>query len=499
MIYPDFSDKYVLANFMRHPHGRRMICALMHLTENKAPFFATHYGFWSSPENKRTLMPLMKGAFQPIRQYRETLEVTGECEVTSPEFQSLQKVARANGPLSSATLDVIDMASPILTEGAIMALLQTPNMTLTARSLLHSNENCPPELVVAPPVAISPLLALAAARYGDMSNIKTVRLIESTLFASAHPHRKPAMAALLSRPTLTKLAASIADKYVTDAEHILLSQHEGYLEHTREKYGERGVVPADIVASGGGTKLPPNIAATNLENLYFNLERSDGITDVSHARALIALHPNAGTALVERALGNPAVKNYLLELTEGCESPHAEWVIRLKGERRNLQPMFIATLKSATPESLLWAAKQIASDLEDEDLKPTLTHPNFPWHEADAEKLFFQSNLGHQAGAVAAARWLRGAPGCHNKQMEQYPGSVLFSPNISAVRLEKLVAKHPKQAAWAACHPNGQDIAVKDEHSSAIATMFRAKFQAPSLAGKSASVNLPNETQLIEV
>lgn len=137
----------------------------------------------------------------------------------------------------------------------------------------------------------------------------------------------------------------------------------------------------------------------------------------------------------------------------------------------------------------MWAVEKLTSKNSPADRARILCHPNFPWQKSDQDKILAATNIAIVDVVFAARHLHRHITGdaFPEQRMSGFPGASLFSPSISAVRLEKIVAEHPEQAAMAACHPNGGDIEVKDEHLRTIVERFRDKFQAPSLAGKTVS------------
>ena len=62
---------------------------------------------------------------------------------------------------------------------------------------------------------------------------------------------------------------------------------------------------------------------------------------------------------------------------------------------------------------------------------------------------------------------------------------MLFSPKLSARRLEKIADEHPDIAPVAACHPNGGDISINDAILADGVRQFNRHFHIPSLEGKS--------------
>jgi len=480
MEVPDLNDKYVFMHFMRHSHARRMICALMHLTKLENPISATFYTFWSSPENKRMLRPLMRGAFNPVRQYRETLEATGKCDSPeSPEFKELQDIATNEVRINNSELDIADLASPIITKQALTQLLQTPGVTEEAEAIIRANPNVwQPQKERNKTADL--ILAIADARYGDINS----EVVLANIGAASGIYRAAAIQSLLKRPSITKEAAAFLDRNVTAEQYKLLSKHEVFTDYLQEKHKRNPASILDIVASDGGVNLPSNLTGPTLLNLYLNLTNSDGLTNPDHARAIIALHPNSNQELIDRALENPAVKSHLMSELEGCEHPAAEKILSTAGSSSFLLAMFMGTIKGATPEGLLLAANQMAANLPNEHQAPIITHPNFPWAVAKSTGFFDRSDAKHDPSVIAAA-WLY-------NQRSMLPEKIsadkedcfsLFSESLSAVRIEKTIATHPEQAAWAACHPNGSNINVQNKHTKAIVDRFRALFSVP-LAGK---------------
>ena len=75
----------------------------------------------------------------------------------------------------------------------------------------------------------------------------------------------------------------------------------------------------------------------------------------------------------------------------------------------------------------------------------------------------------------------------------------VFSPRISARRLEELAASRPRLAALCAMHPNGADIQIPNtDPKAAIVRDFQAKFSPVALAGKAVGA-APSPAQSIEL
>lgn len=490
MNYPHFDNKYVFANFMRHPHARRMICALMHiLPEERISFRPEFYAYWS--RNRKELRPLIKGTLNLHQAFRDTFEdgVESYENLNSDECLTLVAIAQNSRIMAKSGLDVSDLGSPMLKEGAIRAMFRLPKITRAAQLVLAANPNCPKDLVVEPKETdVFYDRAIALARYGNLENEETVKTIENHILSvSTAGARSPGIESLLRRKTISKLAASVMDKYVTGEEYDLLSQTAEHREYVREKYGKKDMSIDESGTVDNQLKLPPDIRAENLGAL-FSSQGLYALPNRSANLARIALHPRAEKSLLEAALKAPSVKKQIMEKVIGSESPHAEWFIeRAQLVSEKVPVAAIATLKHTSPDGLLKAAAKSGESGDGIGLATILTHPNFPWANADQDALLAAAN-DSTLDVILAARALYKCQPCKEapeSMLEKLPGAMLFSPNLSARALEKLVSQHPNQAAMAACHPNGCDITVENKRERTIVEQFRAKFKTPSLAGKS--------------
>lgn len=489
-----------LPHFLAHPHGRRMVAAGLHLLppENRIAVFGR---LLQRPNIKKMLGSLLDSVENPAREFRDIL-TDGSKQVDDLSTERGKAfLALARNPKSlkeNHGMEVVDLMSPVLTANAICSLLVDPHVSLDAGSVLCANPNCPKDFKEPPRQQDLPLLALGTARYGDLSKPENVDfIINQVLSRDAASSIKGAGARyLLERDDIPESLAGILDRYVASRDYPELCEKAGHREFC--KNNPRELRLADIADDRGMIKLPPDVTADNLVKLFDEISSAAAPTWVLEPieeRIKITLHPNAPKCLIET--GKKDREGAALVVALGCGdkvTEHAEWFLRREG-----MPWPMSALRNATPNGLRWAAEGLMAD-SPKSLPDVLTHPNYPWREDNDAIL--KAVHTHQSDVIVAARCLFGAAKSNvlfEDVAEKYPGSLLFTENLSSVKLEKIAEVYPELAAFAACHPNGRDIRVANEHDSEIVGRFRGKFASPALAGKS-NLGLPGKlSQLIEI
>jgi len=488
MNYPRFDNQYVFENFMRPPHARRMICAMIHvLPKEQIRFEATMHEYLAEPRNREKLRHLIRGSAPAAsRPFRDIFEEGADSYNSFDSEECRALVVLAQNPLTTrlSGLTVSDLASPMLKEGAIRNLFGLP-ISREAKVVLGTNPNCPRELVQPARPEDMYNVALGAARYGDLEDNSTVELVENHLLREATPaNRRYALGALLRRKNVSSLMAAVMDKYVNGKEYASLAQMDGHRDYIREKHDEPdvSVSVADIFTADKELKIPVGLRSWHVKSLFYNKQLTT--PGEAKTRALLALHPNASIAVVNEALNIPRIREHMSDAAIGSESPHAEWIIEKCDT--DSSSFVVATLPNASPAGLLKAAGKGVNTTDVIGLEAALTHPNFPWSDTDHTELMDEVPSAI-LDVVLVARALYKAPDVKSipeAATKVFPSAMLFSPGMSARQIEKLVEKHPELAPLAACHPNGYDVVVDNKEQRAIVGKFRAKFQAPTLAGK---------------
>ena len=151
MEFPQVSNKTVLAHFLTHPHGRRMVAAGFHLL-SKGKWPIPFSLLFEHTEFEKEMRPLLKGALSPVFAFRGILdEGTDRFVDSSSDFVQALIVLGQNPKGWSAReegLQTIDLMSPVLTEQAIRDILSYPDISREAQVALSANSNCPSELAI---------------------------------------------------------------------------------------------------------------------------------------------------------------------------------------------------------------------------------------------------------------------------------------------------------------------------------------------------------------
>ena len=519
MDYPLFDDKITLSHVMDHPHGRRMICAIVSLVPpNKLEFSKAFFSFLSSPENRRSVLPLVSDSFSPMMRFRMTLQSDGSfCEacddLSSADAYAMRQNAEDPGDdFASGHLDMLDLASPLLTKKAVVGLFTASGTSANSKTVLRANPNCPDDLKGSFTDEDLPLLARVSARYGDLDDPAVVDTIERGLLIrdGGKPTRilcvttrTDVMSLLLLRPKLNSLVVPVMDRYATSKEHALLETVPEYQAYVQDRFRGNEVSLAEILSSQYETKIPRFVTSENLAKLYEaagkKTKPARPLSVTARLRVSIALHPNADRKLLEKVLTSSEERSCLATQIDGTKSPHADWLIRAGGSTGApfLKPYVCGTIKSIEPSTLLWAAS--LPDGSPNSVTRKLCHPNFPWREANVDAILAKNNVSRKDVVLAAVCLSHASGPAFERTLETESYAMLFSPSLSGVRLAKIASKFPELAPLAACHPNGGDIVIRDAATRSVIERFRTKFNEPMLRGRAGIDSSDKTTTKLEL
>jgi len=450
------------------------------------------------------LKPLLSGALPTVMEFRNILDLGAPPinDLSSDFGQALATLVQKQKGWNSKEcgLTLIDLMSPALAKGGIESLLNTPGISREATIMLRANKNATSQPSPACTETRSPqdnrYLAYAMAKYGNLNDPQTAEFIKKHgLAGDMAKSPSTTIEHLLTRKDIPKSLASLLDAATTASEYRILCQMEGHRVF-REQFREHMTL-TECISMDQELRLPPDLSATNLTFLYKTLITPTGAAMFAfpeREEARIALHPNAPKSILVEAMDRKSPVGHLRTHAAKSDSPHAEWFLRVCGQQWEM-----GEVKNAAPDALKRAAETSPTS-KAEFLPDILSHPNYPWKENNEEILKKVQIIYTET--VIAARCLHEAD--RSKVLSEdlsrrFPASFLFTEKLSARQIEKLVAVHPEYAALAACHPNGYDIQVENEHDRTIVSRYREKFPCPHLPGKTGAHLPEKQTHTLDI
>lgn len=496
---------------LQNPHGRRMLCGALSL-EGFLPTESSFFWGVSALDESASddAARLLAGVQAHPETFHHVLQ-TPLCKNFSLDeglMEMFLGVAKfSDWDAGSRRLRVSDLSNPFLDESAVARIYHASETSSVARLALIANPNMPANIKAAhPDPTIYGDYMVALAEYGDFSDGDTARHLAKAVAGqvfSASLNERIAIN-LLQRDSLPEEIVLALDDALAQRLHNRLVRKPYY----REFVPSPQMTDAAKIITKRNVKLGLDMDAKALEHVYGLLE-----TDVWRNKTVLAdeglaaaaCHPNASAWLMRRALADGSVRAQLYKSPMLVKSPHAELAIReicsfppgaMHDKRKDSSLM--AGVKSCSADGLVWAFEQAVSEAREAgqgaspkkrtNLTPFFTHANFPWERYGVKDIVGKVPENHAAAALACM--------CMNAKlssdsMDEILSGVhhrvaLFSPAISAKRLESMAAKRPELAAWCAMHPNGGDVALPQGGATArVVADFRSKFYVAELPGRS--------------
>ena len=535
MFFPRIPHPTCIRNILRHPHGRRMFCGIIALSD-PAPWTEAFFNEFQSLSDaeKAEIRNLLSDA-SPYRtniggMVREgfitqcSLDTGTDSECVFRAFENLASDGAASldyvPGLPPEYMDVMELANPIIESAAVVELFNGEFTSQLAKTVLSLNPNAPDGMVpreernrhflrenalIANDVtrdAADPVAALlAAAKYGNLSDPDVCRALHEHIIPGSmkSEHRKRVIELLSRRNDISDETAGILDRVCDTEAYRELCKSEAHkrLRSSQDSRSFDGTLRQAF--RKGEVFLSPEASGDLVEKAFNMLNASawqSKATDHLVSQAKIALHPNAPKNIVETALAAPDIRAHMMARQRIHESPHAEAVIvalQDNGDACDNDNLFleIPKLRNPSPEALLWAIKHSTACRENgqgqENDTAILSHPNFPWNLVPGDDAKTRvAPIDYCAVKVAVA--LSGSPDCDaGKALNErdYSAEVLFDPRLSAWQLEKIAEKHPQIATWCAIHPNAEGLISRvSPEKRPIVERFNSKFAGPVLAGR---------------
>lgn len=500
-----FSSSIEARAILKNPHGRRMLGANMCI-ESHWPAALVDAVCAMPAHDKRELINAIPR--QPkSAQHAIGFVAADLLPAIKPDdvaFTVLQDVAK----IKLWTSDFYDirpsfLANPALTPESISELWNMPDVTLTAKTALSANPNTPPRLLkdfmVDPAHQMNFVYCLA--KYGDLTKTRVRDIVTAEV---DFMHQEAIHARLISRSDLPPQI------------FLHLASHTGWGDYFKlaRLPGFKDAVPTptpdnlNTILTKNCVRLPPESSADTVAVAYDAVDIApyrDLVVAVQNAKAVIACHPNASRQVMEAAIADESVR-FLIGMPSLAESPHANWALPAICETQLSTGIISQIYKEAraipgaSPELLSWAlefSKQHSdSRVHSEEAVSIMMHPNFPWGKYSFEEVSSMAN-DKTAPALYVAAHLAGPPASHiTNEMHAdgfQPAAEIFSQNLSARQLHKLVSMTPGSAVLCAMHPNGVDIEVAADDPDVDMVYERGlRLSSFTLSGKSGASLAPS-------
>ena len=491
-------------NLLSHPHGRRMVAAIVALNPGEAEMMVSALAEMPR-EYQREMRPLLKGFPWSPELVGDAIHA-GIVDNISPgddAFSSFIKLVTSQTSFAvPGSLDAIDLANPALSPETVQSLWRLAKGAPIKR-MLSVNPNATKDMRVPAPAPANEALITAAARFGDLAAPFISEILNKNIFSDkseCSPElQNNLIGTLCLRDDLTpEFIASLSEA----------ADGKAYWDLTRNPFN-RAACPAllpqkDMVPSRyfghSALKLHPEIELPTLQAIMKSLETIPGKVHQKNWQtemARLAGHPNSDDALIDRYFANTK------EAIPGKYIPSGSPAFlerAWKGliERGLMAIDGVATIEDCSATTLAWAYREIG-DTKSGILR-LLTHKNFPWGEFAGEDAGTKVSPANRP-AVRVSRFLRGSP----SQAEisyaiegESARELLFSQTLSSSRLTKIVELHPELATLAAIHPNADGIAFPAEHADIVTRCRPQRFEV-LLAGKGRVGNSAEPAHRLEV
>jgi len=492
-----------------------MLCADLWLAADKefpAEFFNEFYNLDES--ERADIRKLMDGVPCCEKNLSRLLEIgiIKSISINSPAFPILKQLAKlSTSVLKHKNKTNTILAHPAIDAEAVTALRVVAIATATARRVLAVNPNAPEEVQIKATQS-SPMFdqALALAKYGNQKIHSVYRamkqLIELGGFSDIETrqiHR-----ALAGRPDLHETLIRSLDIRICQADRAPLEKCANY----RKAVLRPDVKNFERAFGENSLKLGEDVDEQTIGKIYdaINSNQAKQLGVASEvAMAAIAIHPNCPKRVLDSILADGQVKKHIGLKGHITESTNAEKIITevvTSGTSSPASARFLARIKTCSEPGLKLVMDYVtkkdrkvivmtgngsALGLDPErhtDAAAIMSHPNFPWKAYSPEEIADISHPPHMT-SIAVSLHLTGGqmakeilPLLHLAN----PIAAVFSPGVSAHRLERIATENPDIAPLCAMHPNGDSIQIQDSTQKATVEEFKRRLPSVSLSGKSA-------------
>jgi len=380
-----------------------------------------------------------------------------------------------------------DLANPALDSELISKMLRDPEARRKAVLSLSANPQCRPSERTHVQPDEQHFYGVVLCKHGDFDKPDVLAAITSTLHDADAELQHDAIWNLCARGDVPASLVAFLDKKANFFQYQRLAESPQHMTYVANG-GTDHCSLRDLV-SNGRLKLSPALSAARVSAIYgmFDEETRGIMNDAEWEQARVAAHPNATRFLAETALVNPDITKRLIIAAQGTNSPHEGLFLE---NAKEMTPNEHVGLRNPDPAMLL---RHFYDDCEFSGAIDVLSHPKFPWNQCDVNDVLWSLPEDERESAAAAA-FLSGVRDI--KYDCVFPVATLFSPTASSVALNNLIEVHSDVAKFAACHPNGGDISIAGSDGD-IVEYFRAKFQAPMLAGRLSGAGKSSCEQLV--
>lgn len=462
-----FIDTRTAGILRRTPHGNHMLACL--IRTNLAPKAAD----WEPGFLANCSLPDTIHLLNGMRPRRGDVEVMwdrglldeGTYEEIAQELSALGDEQAKHG------LRAIHLAHSNISTEAIVKLF--PDASHPAQAAMMANPNCPKAYVDlgAIPVEYHLNYGEAVAKYGDIrddtaANFLLNHVIPRTKSNQPNSRAMGARVNLAGRDGLNESMVEVLANSFESKVYSVLVENPAHAEMV-----QAGRIVGHNIAqlkSGDTMCLSPALRTDELEALFEDagrLSRTTTAIDIEpeSIQAVIATHKNTTRDLIDIHLKNP--HGWLPGLLPRSSSPHASYAMQGYLEKHPEAFPHVSLMQDASPELLTLATERSFKEHHKMSLLGLVGQENFPWERFDIPVLranIAESDASSLIALAAAGNRLDGQS--LSTAGEDFPIEVMFSPNLSGFRLDKIAKTHKDHGSipsLAALHPNGHDIDVE--------------------------------------
>lgn len=388
---------------------------------------------------------------------------------------------------------VTDLSMPFLDKESLLSLYHSSETSDIAKMAMADNPDMPTGIRLNHPMrqAVASYM-IAVAKYGNLGQEDTVAEIAKAARGLVFKQdiNFEIAEALLRRDRLPEKIVLALDESLGQQTHNVLASKPYY----RDFVPKPGSGELARIITRRNVKLGADIDEATLCDVYKLIDAPDWrniYLTPDTGRAAVACHPNAPKHLMVNALSSVDVRLHLAQNPMLASRPHAEMAVReICGAAKKTSHMHrLSSLMAAIPDcsagGLVWALER--GTARRSSFVPIISHRNFPWKRYQIKDIV-GFVPGGQFEAAMAIMNLNGKLDENDTAAlldGKHSHAALFSPSLSARRLDALAVKRPELAAVCAMHPNGGDIVLPlGDPSERIVASFRDKFHVAALSGR---------------
>jgi len=390
-------------------------------------------------------------------------------------------------------LSIFCLTHPKIPAATLKRFMDMPDTTSAARGVMMANPNLDQGGGRVPERLLAAYAAGVCVR-GDLAQPYIQKIALEYISDGGQPFHSLVTTALCKRGDLPEELAAVLSRNPSRNDFANLCLTDGYNRFSARK--ENRFYNIDKVGQFG---FSPYLSGQEVVDTAEELcsQRTSVVADfIAPALGALICHPNAPEGFVrEMLLKNKIPQSRMRDARMRDtairqQSPHSELILRFLSQPGTDLAVLtdLASIRVSSASSLLEVFHRLPDTPANSDSSlEIISHPNFPWENISHTRVLAACDNSVRLEMYAAMALSVPHANLLARDTENIAVAALFSPHVSARRLEALAAAHPGLAPYAACHPNGAGIDVSKyagpDKASEVA-FFRGKFSDVELAGR---------------